>query len=59
VTTLCGRHAEVIHNHENENVSNIEQGEKPRRKYERLKLGGSHVYGRSSVLDCHGSINNY
>jgi hypothetical protein len=28
---------------------------KPHTKYKRLKLGGGHVYDRSSV--CHGSVN--
>jgi hypothetical protein len=58
-TKLCRRQAEIIHNHENENVRNIGQGETPYRKYKRLKLGGGHLYDRSSVLDCHGSVNNY
>jgi hypothetical protein len=59
ITKLCIRQAEIIHNHENENARNIGQGETPRRKYKRLKLGGGHVYDCSSVLDCHGSVNNY
>jgi hypothetical protein len=42
-------YAEIIHNHENENIRNIEQGETPRRKHKRLKLGGGHLYNRSSV----------
>jgi hypothetical protein len=41
--------AEIIHNHENENVRNIGQGETPHRKHKRLKLGGGHLYDRSSV----------
>jgi hypothetical protein len=52
VTKLCRLQAEIIHNHENENVRNIGQGETPHRKYKRLKLGGGHLYDRSSVLDC-------
>jgi hypothetical protein len=56
ITKLHRRQAEIIHNHDNENVSNIGQGETPHRKYMRLKLGGGHVYGRSSVLDSHGSV---
>jgi hypothetical protein len=55
VTKLCRRQAEIIHNHENENVRNIGQGETPYRKYKRLKPGGGHVYGR----DCHGSVTYY
>jgi hypothetical protein len=46
---LCRQQAEVIQNHDNENVYNIRQGEAPHRKYKGLKLGGSHVYYRSSV----------
>jgi hypothetical protein len=38
-----------VQNHENENVRYIGQGEAPHRKYKRLKLGGGHVYGCSSV----------
>jgi hypothetical protein len=59
ITRLCRRQAEIIHNHENENVRNIGQGETPYRKYKRLKFGGAHVYDRSSVLDCHGNVNYY
>jgi hypothetical protein len=56
ITRLCRRQAEYIHNHENENVRKIGLGETPYRKYKSLKFGGGHVYGRSSVLDCHGSV---
>jgi hypothetical protein len=45
---LCRQQAEVIQNHENENVRNIGQGEARHRKYKRLKLGGGHAYDRSS-----------
>jgi hypothetical protein len=45
VTKLCRRQSEIIHNHENENVRNIGQGETPHRKYMRLKLDGGHLYG--------------
>jgi hypothetical protein len=41
--------AEVILNHDNENVRNIGQGEGQHRKYKRLKLGGGQAYDRSSV----------
>jgi hypothetical protein len=37
------RQAEIIHNHENENVRNVGQGETTHRKYKRLKLGGGQV----------------
>jgi hypothetical protein len=40
--------AEVIKNHENENVPTIGQGEALHRKYKRLKLGGCQAYVRSS-----------
>jgi hypothetical protein len=33
ITKLCRRQAEIIHNHENEYVCNIGQGETPHRKY--------------------------
>jgi hypothetical protein len=48
ITKLCRRQAEVIQNHENENVRGIGQGEATHRKYEKLKLGGGQVYDRSS-----------
>jgi hypothetical protein len=59
ITKLCRRKAEIIHNHENKNELNIGLGETPHRKYKRLKLGGGHLYDRSNVLDCHGSLNYY
>jgi hypothetical protein len=49
ITKSFRQQAEVIENHENENVRYIEQGEARHRKYNRLKLGGGHVYDRSSV----------
>jgi hypothetical protein len=49
ITKLCRRQAKIIHNHENENVRNIGQGGTPNRKHKRLKLGGGHLYDRSSV----------
>jgi hypothetical protein len=45
----CRQQAEVIQNHENENVPCVGQGEARHRKYKRLKLGGGHLYDRSSV----------
>jgi hypothetical protein len=48
VTESCRQQAEVIQNHENENVSYIIQGEALHRKYKRLKLGNGHVYDCSS-----------
>jgi hypothetical protein len=49
ITKTCRQQAEVIENHENDNVRSIGQGEAPHRKYKRLKLGGGHVYDCSSV----------
>jgi hypothetical protein len=49
ITQSCRQQAEVIQNHENENVPYIGQGEARHRKYKRLKLGGGHVYVCSSV----------
>jgi hypothetical protein len=58
ITKLYRRQAEIIHNHVNENIRNIGQGETPHKTYKRLKLGGGHLDDRSSVLDCH-IVNNY
>jgi hypothetical protein len=49
ITKTCRQQAEVIQNHENENVCYIGQGEARHRKYKRLELGGGHVYDCSSV----------
>jgi hypothetical protein len=48
ITKLCRQQAEVIQNHENENVRNIGQGEPQHRIYKRLKLLGGPAYDRSS-----------
>jgi hypothetical protein len=48
ITKLCRQQAEVILNHDNENVHNIGQGEARHREYKRLKLGDGQVYDRSS-----------
>jgi hypothetical protein len=48
MTKLCKQQAEVILNHENENVRYIGQGEDRHIKYKRLKLGGGQAYDRSS-----------
>jgi hypothetical protein len=42
------KQAEVIQNHDNENVRNVGQGEAQHRKYKSLKLGGGQAYDRSS-----------
>jgi hypothetical protein len=44
----CRQRAEVIQNHENENIRYIGQGEAQHGKYKRLKLSGGHVYDCSS-----------
>jgi hypothetical protein len=49
ITKSCRQQAEVIQNHENQNVRYIGQAEAPYRKYKRLKLGGGHVYDCSGV----------
>jgi hypothetical protein len=43
------RHIPRIQNHKSKKVRYIGQGEAQHRKYKRLKLGGGHVYGCSSV----------
>jgi hypothetical protein len=48
VTKLCRQQAEVVLNHDNENVRNIAQGEARHGKYKRLKFGGGKAYDRSS-----------
>jgi hypothetical protein len=48
ITKLCRQQAEVIHNHDNEDVRNIGKGEARHRNYKGLKLGGGHAYDRSS-----------
>jgi hypothetical protein len=49
MTKLSRQQAEVIQNHNNENVRNTGQGKANHRKYKRLKLGGGQAYYRSSV----------
>jgi hypothetical protein len=48
ITKSCRQQAEVIQNHENENVRYNGQGEARHRKYKRLKLGCGHVYDCSN-----------
>jgi hypothetical protein len=48
ITESCRQQAEVIQNHENDNVSYIGLGEARHRKHKKLKLGGGHVYDYSS-----------
>jgi hypothetical protein len=47
ITKVFRQQAEVIQNHDNENVRNFGQGEARHRKYKNLKLGGGHAYDRS------------
>jgi hypothetical protein len=47
ITKLRRQQAEVIQNHENENVCNTGQVKPRHRKYEWLKLGGGQSYDRS------------
>jgi hypothetical protein len=49
ITKSCRQQAEVKQNDENENVRYIGQGEARHRKFKGLKLGGGHMYDRSSV----------
>jgi hypothetical protein len=48
ITKLCGPQAEVIQNHENAIVRNIEKGEPRHREYKKLKLGSGQAFDRSS-----------
>jgi hypothetical protein len=48
INNLCRQQAEVIQNHDNENVRTAGQGEARHREYWRLKLGGGQAYDRSS-----------
>jgi hypothetical protein len=48
VTKLCRRQAEVVQNHENANVRDIEKGEARHRKYKRFKLDGGQAYDSSN-----------
>jgi hypothetical protein len=45
ITKLYRQQAEVIQNHENENVRNIGQGDARHKKYKRLKIGS----GQASI----------
>jgi hypothetical protein len=47
-TKLCRQQADVIQNHDNENVRTIGQGEARHGKYKRLKLGCGQAHDRSS-----------
>jgi hypothetical protein len=49
ITKLCRQQAEVIQNHDNQNVRNIGQGEARHSKYKRLKLGSGQARDRSNV----------
>jgi hypothetical protein len=49
ITKLSRQQADVIQNHDNENVRSIGQGEATYRKYKRLNVGGGEAHDRSSV----------
>jgi hypothetical protein len=48
MTKLCRKQAEIILNHDKENVRYTGQGKARHRKYKRLKLGGVQACDRSS-----------
>jgi hypothetical protein len=48
ITKLCRQQAEVIQNHENANVRDVETEEARHRRYKRLKLGCGQAYDSSS-----------
>jgi hypothetical protein len=50
ITKSCRQQAEVIQNHENENVRYTGQDEAKHRKCKSLNLGGGHVYGRLTAV---------
>jgi hypothetical protein len=49
ITKLRRKQAEVIQIHENENICYIGQCYAQHRKYKRIKLGGGHANGCSSI----------
>jgi hypothetical protein len=49
ITKICRKQAEVIQNHDNENVHRIGSGDPQHRKHKRLKLCGGQAYDRSDV----------
>jgi hypothetical protein len=49
ITELSREQAEVIQNHDNENVRIIGQGEPRHRIYKRLKLGGGDMYAHLNI----------
>jgi hypothetical protein len=49
ITKICRKQAEVIQNHDNENVRSTGNGEARHRKHKRLKLGGDQAYDHSKV----------
>jgi hypothetical protein len=48
MTKVYRQQAEIIQNHENENVRNIGKGKAQHKKYKKLKLGGDQTHDRSS-----------
>jgi hypothetical protein len=49
ITEICRKQANVIQNHNNENVRSIGNGVVRHRKHKRLKLSGGQMYKRSNV----------
>jgi hypothetical protein len=49
ITKICRKQAEVIQNHDNQNVRRIGSGEAKQRKLLRLRLGGGQAYDRSNA----------
>jgi hypothetical protein len=48
IIKICREQAEVIQNHDNENIRSIGNCEARHRKHKRLKLGGGQAYDRSN-----------
>jgi hypothetical protein len=49
ITKICRKQAEVIQNHDTENVRNTGKTEAQHRKHKRPKLGGGQASDHSSV----------
>jgi hypothetical protein len=45
----CSLQAEIIHDHEMKVYAILDKAKPPHRKHKRRKLGGGHLYDRSSV----------
>jgi len=49
ITKMCRKQAEIIQNHDNENVRSLGNSEAQHRKHKRPKLGGGQACDRSEV----------